>query len=104
MNTHNIAQQLNRAKIKFGVDSTDLIILGRLQNCWRFDAKGVKIMHIIRLCSDLGAPATLHSKIVKNFTELKLIKVVPSLEDNRVKYLLEGVRFKSLEKLLGEKA
>lgn len=104
MNTHKIAEQLNRAKIKFGLNATDLIILGRLQKCWKQDERGVKIMAIINQCEDLAATATLHAKILKNFAELKLIKVVPSLEDNRVKYLLEGVRFKSLEKLLGEKA
>lgn len=87
---------------KFGISSVDMYVLGVLDVLWRED-KEVRVTDVTKKYAKYaGSPATLHKSLTKDLVKAKLVKLVSSEEDARVKFVTRGVKFDDVERMLNE--
>jgi hypothetical protein len=101
-NVTRLATIVDSVKGEFGLDDTDIQILGLMAAKWG-EGKDVRVTDLtLKFGKELASPANIHYRLTKDLVDLKLIKLETSEEDARVKHILKGVRFKALEAYVGE--
>lgn len=102
MNISDLVVKTSTIQKKFGISSVDMYVLGVLDVLWR-DEKEVRVTDVTKKYAKYaGSPATLHKSLTKDLVKAKLVKLVNSDEDARVKYVVRGVKFDDVERMLNE--
>lgn len=97
-----LATIVDVVKGEFGLDDTDIQILGLMADKWS-EGKDVRVTDLtLKFGKELASPANIHYRLTKDLVDLKLIKLQTSEEDARVKHVIKGIRFKVLEEYVGE--
>jgi len=101
-NVTKLANIIDAVKGKFGLDDTDIQILGLMSAKWK-EGKAVRVTDLtLKFGKELASPANIHYRLTKDLVELKLIKLETSEEDARVKHVVKGIRFKAVDAYIGE--
>jgi hypothetical protein len=101
-NVAKLANIVDAVKGKFGLDDTDIQILGLMSAKWK-EGKAVRVTDLtLKFGKELASPANIHYRLTKDLVELKLIKLETSEEDARVKHVVKGIRFKALDAFIKE--
>lgn len=89
-------------KEHFGLDEVDIQMLGILSEKWGKDEE-VRVTDLtLKYGKTVASPANIHYRITKDLVERKMVRLKGSEEDARVKFVLKGKLFDSLENFIKE--
>lgn len=95
-----LAFRLDQVITQYDLEPEDVLILGVVTALWRQGNK-VRITDLLKF-KNIGSPANLHARITKTLVKAKLLKLEPSEEDARVKFVVRGIKYDDLDKRLGD--
>lgn len=99
-NITKLANVINAVREEFGLDETDIQILGLMREKWA-EGKAVRVTDLtLKFGKELASPANIHYRLTKDLVDLKLIKLETSGEDARVKHIVKGSKFAELDKYI----
>lgn len=100
-NISKLINNVEKIKAEFELDNTDLAILSVVSEKWD-EGREVRVTDVTRkLNSGVGSPANVHFRLTKDLVDLGLVALQPSPEDARVKFVVRGKKFDTLDKYVG---
>jgi hypothetical protein len=100
-NITQLANTIDTIKHKFSLDDIDIQILGVMSAKWD-EGRDVRVTDLtLKFGKTVASPASIHYRLTKDLVDLKFIKLQPSEEDARVKFVIKGTKFDALEEYLG---
>jgi hypothetical protein len=100
-NTTRLAVIVDTVKGTFELDDIDIQILGLMSAKWG-EGKDVRVTDLtLKFGKELASPANIHYRLTKDLVDMKLIKLLVSTEDARVKHIVKGSKFDALDEFIG---
>jgi DNA-binding MarR family transcriptional regulator len=97
-----LANKNLRLKEHYGLDEVDIQMLGILSQKWGKN-EDVRVTDLtLKYGKTVASPANIHYRITKDLVDRKMVKLEPSPEDARVKFVIKGKAFDTLEKFIKE--
>lgn len=98
----HLARLAAQTRATFGLDETDLQIIGVLIDKWA-QGRPVRVTDItIHWAKHIAAPASIHWRLNKDMVDQGLIQLITCTEDARVKRIVPGPGMAALERRLGK--
>ena len=97
-----LASKITRLKEHYGLDEVDIQMLGLLSAKWAKN-EDVRVTDLtLKYGKMIASPASIHYRITKDLVDRKMLKLKPSPDDARVKFVVSGKAFDSLENFIKE--
>jgi hypothetical protein len=96
-----LVTQVEAVKNKFGLDNTDLLILATLSEKWD-EGKYVRVTDLTKKFNEgVGSSASIHYRLTTDLVKLGIVALQINEEDARVKFIVKGKQFNTLQKYVG---
>jgi hypothetical protein len=100
-NITKLANKLNSVYQKFELDEIDIQLLGVMSEKWE-EGRDVRVTDMtLKFAREFASPANIHYRLTTDLVNMKLIKLEVSEEDARVKHIVKGSKFDSLDEYVG---